>query len=262
MNIHDLRQTPHWSYSALNCYLMCPLKYKFQYVDKAQQEHTSSCFPFGRAYHAVLSQRALNGGSLSVSDAGELFAVCFKAETMAAENLRYKPGESYESLLNTGLNMISAALDNWQDDFSVKSVAEGFSVNIPGLSKPLIGEWDCVVQNGREVCIVDWKTSASRWPANKADRDLQATVFLYAYEKLNGQAASFRFDVTTKAKTPVCESHYTGRTLGDFRRLEALALNIDAAVRQRVFYPNESSLSCANCPYAKRCREWKGEDYE
>ena len=30
---------------------------------------------------------------------------------------------------------------------------------------------------------MDWKTSASRWPAGKADRDLQATVFSYAYEK-------------------------------------------------------------------------------
>ena len=59
--VAKLREMPHWSYSAFQTYLTCPLKYKFRYIDKAEPERTSSCFPFGRAFHAALSERARIG---------------------------------------------------------------------------------------------------------------------------------------------------------------------------------------------------------
>ena len=66
------------------------------------------------------------------------------------------------------------ALENWQDDYTVKSVAESFSVTIPSVERPLIGEFDLVVEEGgKEPCIVDWKTSSSRWPMGKADFERQ-----------------------------------------------------------------------------------------
>ena len=113
------------------------------------------------------------------------------------------------------------------------------------------------MQDGRDVCIVDWKTSASRWPAGKADRDLQATVFSYAYEKLNGTTPLFRFDVITKAKNPVCETHYTCRDEAAFRRFESLAVRVQDAVDKGVFLPNETSFACAECPYKNRCKNWR-----
>ena len=106
-----------------------------------------------------------------------------------------------DSMLFQGANMLEAVCQNWTDDFSVKSVAESFSVTVPGLSKPLIGEFDCIVEDGKDICIVDWKTSASRWPSGKADNDLQATVFTYAYKAKYDIKPLFRFDVVTKAKT-------------------------------------------------------------
>ena len=51
--------TQHWSYSALNTYLQCPMKYKFRYVEHAPEERSGACFAFGRAFHAVLSARAI-----------------------------------------------------------------------------------------------------------------------------------------------------------------------------------------------------------
>ena len=56
-----MMETPvsHWSYSALNTYLQCPMRYKFRYVEHAPEERFGACFAFGRAFHAVLSQRAI-----------------------------------------------------------------------------------------------------------------------------------------------------------------------------------------------------------
>ena len=258
-HIENLRDRPHWSYSALQCYLTCPMKYFFRYVENAPVERTCSALPFGRAFHAVLSERALKGPGFTQEDAQENFAVFFKGETEAVENLRYKANETFDSLLNTGFDMLSAALENWQDDFAVKSVAESFSVTVPGLQRPLIGEFDLVVTDSSETAIVDWKTASSKWPQGKADRDLQASAFCYAYKQVHGTSSVFRFDVITKTKQPSVNSHYTHRSQDELDRFELIAGRIEKAVNAELFYPSENIMNCAECPYRERCKKWKGD---
>ena len=258
--IDELRQEPHWSYSALNTYLnICQAQFMYRYVDQAEVERTSVCFPFGKAFHSALTAQAwecMMGGSLTRDEIVDRFEEAFKIETEATPNLIYKEGENFDTVIDLAVKMLDAALANWSDYYTIKGVAQAFRIDIPGLDKPLIGEFDLIVQDGRDACIVDWKTSASRWPAGKADRDLQATVFSYAYEKQNGTAPLFRFDVITKTKNPGCESHYTSRGFHDFRRFEALANRAQDAINKGVFLPNETSFACNECPYRDRCRQW------
>ena len=67
--IDELRQEPHWSYSALNTYLnICQAQFMYRYVDQAEIERTSVCFPFGKAFHSALTAQAwecMMGGSLT-----------------------------------------------------------------------------------------------------------------------------------------------------------------------------------------------------
>ena len=91
MRIDKLRELPHWSYSAMQCYITCPLKYKFRYIDNAEPERTGSCFLFGKAFHAALSERARIGRDMSEREVCDVFEDYLKAETDAAENLVYKP---------------------------------------------------------------------------------------------------------------------------------------------------------------------------
>jgi len=255
MSILELKKQPHWSYSALQCYLSCPMKYKFRYVDNAPVERTCSALPFGRAFHAVLSERARKGACSKLEDAQDDFAVYFKGETEVCENLCFKPGETYDSCLKKGFELLEVAYENWSDDYAVKSVAESFSVEVPGLQKPLIGEFDLVIEDGGDEAICDWKTSGSKWPAGKVDRDLQATVFCYAYKKLHGKSPLFRFDVYTKTKDPSLYQFYTVRTQDELDRFEFIAGKIEKAVNAELFFPNESIINCAECPYADRCRK-------
>lgn len=260
-DIEQLRSQPHWSYSALNTYLnVCQRKFYYQYIENAERERTSSCFAFGRAFHAVLSERAIKGRDFSKAEAVSSFAFYLEHEIKAEENLIFKPGENVDTLCVTGERMLSVALDNWQDDHAVTAVAQSFAVDVPGLSKPLIGEFDLVVQDGNDPCIVDWKTASSRWAADKADKDLQATVFSYAYRQLHGVVPLFRFDVITKAKTPVLENHYTVRDQSAMDRFEWLAHNAEEAISKGIFLPNESSFSCGECPYRNRCRNSHRKD--
>jgi len=261
--VEKARANPHWSFSALNTYLnICSLKFYFQYIEHAPPERTGSCFAFGRAFHAALSAQAYMakvGQSLSEKEGNDLFADFFSAEVKAAENLVYKPKETYDSLLETGFRMLRETVLAWQDYYTIRDVAQCFSIEVPGLNMPLIGELDCVVTDGTDTCIVDWKTSASKWAYGKADKDLQATIYTYAYKQMNGILPLFRFDVVTKTKTPSVENHYTRRNEEDFARFEFLANKVQEAVQKGVFLPAETSFSCADCAYANRCKKFHKE---
>ena len=252
--IDTVRETPHWSYSAFNTYLTCPMRYYFRYIEHAEVERTSVNMPFGRAFHAVLSERARKGSSYTIQDAKEDFAVYFKGETEVCENLTYKPDEDYWFWDKRGCDMLELALAEWPDDYTVKSVAEAFSVNVPGLNKPLVGEFDLVTVDGGDETICDWKTASMKWPNGKADRDLQATTFAYAYLQKYGINPSFRFDVFTKAKIPAHHQFYTLRTNDDFDRFVYLAGQIEKAVNTGIFLPVESCINCAECAYSSHCK--------
>ena len=159
--IETIREMPHWSYTAFQTYLTCPMRYYFRYIEHAEPERTSVSLPFGRAFHAVLSLRAEKGSDYSAEDAKEDFAVYFRGETEVSENLTYKADEDYWYWQQRGCDMLDVALAEWSDDYTVKSIAEAFSVDLPGLNQPLIGEFDLVVTDGGDEAVVDWKTSTS-----------------------------------------------------------------------------------------------------
>ena len=162
--IDELRQEPHWSYSALNTYLnICQAQFMYRYVDQAEVERTSACLPFGKAFHAALTAQAwecMMGGSLTRDEIVDRFEEAFKIEAEATPNLIYKEGENFDTVIDLAVKMLDAALANWSDYYTIKGVAQAFRIDVPGLDKPLIGEYDLIVQDGRDACIVDWKTSA------------------------------------------------------------------------------------------------------
>ncbi len=248
---------PHWSFSSLACYMRCPLQYAFRYIEGCAPERTSVCLPFGRAFHAVMSERAAKGPGYQLEEAKEAFTSHFRSETEAADNLIYKPDEDFGTCLCKGFDVLTVALENWSDT-EVIAVAERFSVSIPGVQRPLVGEYDLIVRDEGEPMIVDWKTSASRWPTNKADRDLQASAYCYAYHQQTGQNPTFRFDVVTKAKQPTFCKHYTGRSRDELERFGRVVYSIERSVQGLNFYPVENVQNCSECPYRDRCKNWKG----
>jgi len=106
--------------------------------------------------------------------------------------------------------------------------------------------------------VVDWKTSARRWPEGKAATDLQPTCYLWAEHQLGHEGTRFRFEVVTKTKVPACERHPAAREGDDFTRLGELARVLEIVVANKCFHPRDGGWECANCPYATACKEWHG----
>ena len=263
---------PHHSYTSLNTYLnVCQLQYFYRYVEKLPAERTAVALPFGVAMHEALSvqaRAAQKGKLLPAKDLLDSFAMFFKANCEAAENLVFKREETYDDQLDLASRMFDAISKEWVDYYNIKSVAEPFRVEIPGVSLPLVGELDMVVEEGTPFdekddqphpVVVDFKTASRSWTDSQPHRALQATVYSYGYSEKHGVTPSFRYDVLTKTKQPKVQHLRTVRDADSFARLEKLVTVADKAIQTGIFLPNETSYGCADCPFAGACAGWHCE---
>ena len=250
----QLKEQPHYSYTALNAYInTCQLLYYYRYIEKAEPERTPVALPFGTAFHSVLSeqaQAARTGSLLTAGQMADAFETYFRAACKDAGNVVFKRDETIDDQIATARRMSEAVNLEWVDYWNIQSVAEPFKVEVPGLSKPVIGELDMVVseptpfddeRTGPLDTVVDFKTAARMW---------------CAFEKVHGRSPSFRFDVVTKAKAPTVKRFHTSRDDNHYRRLEKLFLTADKGIQAGVFLPNETSFACPDCPFADRCAGW------
>ncbi len=268
-NIRMFLDRPHWSSSSIQRYLSCSLAWSFKYAYGIEPEHTPAALVFGRAFHAGATWMAAHRGDgreYAVKDAGDFFGESFKSGCRSAKNVLFDGGETPESADRLGRWMLERLSESWPMDEQVLETGAAFCVPLASYAgimlsdKPLIGEYDALVRDGGgRTVIVDWKTAARKWPADKAGKDLQATCYLYAYttEKLvRLEDVSFRFDVLTKAKNPEYEQHPTSRKYDDFGRLLWLVQSIEKAVKAEAFVSCTEGWQCNGCVYVGTCREW------
>lgn len=266
----QLKEQPHYSYTALNTYInTCQLLYYYRYVERLEPEQTPVALPFGSALHAALSEQAhaaKKGSLIPADELTETFATYFMAEVNGSPNVVFKGDEGMDALTSLAGRMLTAAVAEWPDFHqTIADVAMPFSFTVEGLSKPVIGEYDLVLReptpfdepdDASMATIVDWKSSSRLWPDDRADRELQATIYIAAYKACHGIRPDFRFDVITKAKTPKVGHFFTTRSDERIRRMESLLVAADRAINAGVFLPNETSFACRDCPYANACKSW------
>lgn len=265
----QLKEQPHYSYSAISAYLNCQLFYYYRYIEKRAAERTPAALPFGTAFHSAMSEQARaaqKGELVKPSELKDIFAEYFKANIAGSPEVVFKEGDDMDSLIGLAGAMLETATSGWPDFHqTIAGVAVPFRFDIEGLSKPIVGEYDLLVkeptpfdepEDDRYVTIVDWKTASRMWPDGKAEHDLQATFYIAAYMSVHRISPSFRFDVLTKAKTPKSMRFYTSRTRDQIERMKRIALAVDKAIDAGIFMPNENSFSCADCPYASACAKW------
>jgi hypothetical protein len=112
---------------------------------------------------------------------------------------------------------------------------------------------DLVIRKGGVRTVVDWKTSARRWPEAKADTDLQATCYLWAEHQQGRADTRLCLDVVPKTKSPVCERHHATRSPVDFTQLDEPVRVLERIVANECFLPRTGSWECANWAYRTTC---------
>jgi putative RecB family exonuclease len=263
--LSEYRSREHWSFSALNQFLnICSLQFFYDRIAKLPKHFTPISLSFGSAYHRALEWVNLqrkDGETPQPAEGSDLFAEVWSRQLDTDNDIRFGKDQDAETCRNQGMDMVSAYIERIDPGERVISVNEAFAVamvDVAGnvLEKPMIGELDLVVDaNGIVVC--DEKSSARRWPKGQADKSLQPTAYLYAYQQIHGgDIVPFRFQVAVKQKKVVLEHHETRRKQDQFQRMIELVKAVDSMIAAEHFLPNEGSFYCGGCPHHAACRAW------
>jgi putative RecB family exonuclease len=247
------------SSSRINLYLMCPLKYRFNYVDKLPKPFKSSALAFGSAVHSAINwyhKQEMNGNGVTLDKLCKIFDADWYVET-SEKDIQFKGSESAVELSALGKAMLGLYFQN--PVRAVKGSEVPFTVPLvnpstgkgPGIN--LEGFFDLIEADDT---IVEFKTSAQTMYQDSVDEHLQLTAYSYAYEMLNRRPPMLLKIVNfVKNKKPKMVTFETARDESDHKRFYELACQVLEGISREVFFPRTSFI-CGDCEYAGPCQEW------
>ena len=255
----------HLSVSQITKFLMCPLAYRFQYIDGIETGIKSSSFALGTAFHSAaehLHKHMMNGGVKRPEVYQEVLAESLKVEFGNFE-VQTKDGEDRDSLIGEGGRLIDAYREyRTAQKTQLLTVEQRIERDIANvrtgelLGLPFIAYLDLIEKDGDGLVIVDLKTAGRSYSQQDADANLQLTCYgLLVMLETGKPPVGLRIDAVVRNKTPKVQRMETARTEADLVRFWALAKQVRAAIEAGVFYPSVG-WSCPTCEFAEYCRRW------
>lgn len=256
---------PHWSYSAVQQYLRCPLQYYFERVLRLPRISTSSGLVFGSAVHEALATYHVGlrwNGDVSWDDVEKQFLDAWKLKE-EGEVIQYKATESRDDLIAQGLELLKLYLQE-PPPANIVAVEKSFLVPIVNsdgeiLETPLLAIVDLLTQEDEVLKVNEFKTSGRSYGEQEVETSLQATCYANSIWEEFGVWPSVEYLVLVKTKSPKLQRMKTSRTEEDLGRLGDLIENVERAVKGGIFFPIENPLNCSGCSFREECREWKPE---
>ena len=265
MTIAELRKKPHLSATAINDYLSCSLLFKLGRVDKLKPDFTPDALEFGSVIHQALGwyyEAKKAGCKMPLQELLDIFDYFWKEAAEGRKDIKYKAGDSYETLLAKGKVLLKTYYENLPDDnFKVLAIEKPFSFEIDDIDIPLIGAIDLVEEDeAGTIILTDFKTSGKSYSNADIDESFQLTVYNMAM-KANGfknKNILLRFDVMVKTKIPKFEQHYTVRDEAQERKAEKTIQMAWEGITKGVFIPNAEAWKCKGCSYKSYCDKEMG----
>ena len=250
----------HISVSQINLYLMCPLKYRFQYVDKIPRPWRVAAMAFGSSVHAAVEwfhKERLASRSPELTQVLQVFDADWYAQNV--EPLVFSERESKDSLAEKGRAMLQLYVES-ENGAKPVAVEQWFELD---LADPETGELLDVRLRGvvdlveEGETLVDLKTAGRTLEQGGLERHLQLSTYALAFFLLHGSIPKLRLDMLLKTAKPRLERHSTTRTVEDLGWTARLIYEVAAAIETEHFFPNPS-WRCTECEYFAHCQQWRG----
>jgi putative RecB family exonuclease len=242
------------SYSSLEAYKNCPLKYKFKHIDRVPEPKSKEA-QFGTLIHSVLNY--VHTPTLvppTLDQAINYFVKGWKPEV-------YEDEFEERAAFTQGIQMIQKYYE--QNDIvsvNIVDLESRFAIEIGNdiSGKHVVsGVIDRIDKTKDGYEIIDYKTARKMPSQDKVDNDIQLSIYLRAFlerypkekERLENITVSLYY-----VKHGVKLS--SKRTLADLEKLEARFLDVIRAIENAEFEPILSPL-CDWCGYKKICPLWK-----
>lgn len=253
------QEKPHLSYSQINTYLTCPLKYRFHYTDRIEPPFISAPLAFGSAIHEAVGafhQSCLEADPLSSGQMEDVYRQIWDSHAKERD-IRFFNGDSAESFAAKAKRMLEVFHEAFDPSVQIIGIEEPFEVDLGKRMPPLVGWIDAVEQaaNGA-ITVVDLKTASKRYSDHTVHSNLQLTCYSLGAQTLgfNGDTR-FRLDVLLKTKEAELVRYETRRTDADRERFIRLVKSVWQGIRKEVFYP-KADWQCGQCPFIAPCKQW------
>jgi putative RecB family exonuclease len=247
----------HLSYSQISTYLICPLRYKLNYVDLIPPAFTSAALAFGSAIHEAVGayyQSRLEGDLLRPDQMLDIYRDTWRG----AGKVRCFNGDNEDSLLHKAAAMLDVFHAQVDPHVTILGVEEFFEVQLAKEVPPLHGYIDLIEESpdGR-VTVADLKTASKKLADSSVHSNLQLTAYSMGAAALgfDPDQLTLRLDVLTKTKSPELTRYETNRTQEDRDRFVKLVRQVWHAIEHHAFFPRQD-WSCVQCAWAEHCREW------
>lgn len=258
---------PYLSYSEIRTFQQCPLKHKFQYIDKAEPEQLSAAMLLGSGVHAAVEQyfqAMLSGLPLpSVDQLMQSYRACWDREASRAP-VQYAKGQDATTVAEMAKRMIEAFLESplAQPQDQIIGIEETFYVPLGSDLPDLAGRVDMITYDADkgELIITDFKTARSIWSQDNAEEQAEQ-LLLYARgcepiaRDLEARIV-LRFIVVTKTKQPKVDAISIEYDTSRLARSRAIIRQVFKAIQSGVVYPVPSPMNCAGCGYRQMCSHY------
>ena len=234
----------HASYSQIDTFKTCPLKYKYRYLLKipAQPHHALS---FGQTIHNVLHQFHKNSMGrrehLSLEDLLALYQHHFihaGYESVDHKNERYEKGKEYlKNYFQTHTKIFGTPI----------KLEESFSLKISGTT--IIGKIDRIDKTAGGYELIDYKTGSTK-DQKKVDTDEQLSIYaLAAKEALKIEIASLALYFIESNEKIV-----TTRTEKQLKKIKQKLEKQVRQIQQSTYQPKPGNpFPCRYCEYRQMC---------
>ncbi|MDP1845245.1 MAG: PD-(D/E)XK nuclease family protein [Candidatus Moranbacteria bacterium] len=249
----NLISTMKTSYSALDTFLTCPLKYKFSQIDRIKTPKSKEQV-FGTLIHGTMKLIHTPGIiSPTLEQALDFFSKNWNAEVFTDEI-------EERSAFSQGVSMI-------QDYYKKNDISKINIVDLESYFQIEVeeGEENHIVsgiidridktEDGYE--IIDYKTAKKLPSQEKVDSDLQLSIYLSSFLRRYPKEAEHLDKIKVSLyylKHGVKLS--SERSLEQVKKSEELIVDLIGQIKQSKFEPKISGL-CDWCGYQKICPMWK-----
>ncbi|MFC1833225.1 RecB family exonuclease [Thermodesulfobacteriota bacterium] len=253
------KQLPdHLSYSQINTYMTCPLRYQLHYVEQIPASFTSAGLVFGSAIHEAVGafyHQYLLGDHLKASQMVDVYRQAWRDRE--GEGIKFFNGDDAVSLVEKATKLLSVFHEAFDPTVAVLGVEEFFEIELGDM--PLLqGYIDLIEQaEGGQITVADLKTAARKPVNGSAHQNLQLTAYSVGVEALGftPEEVNLRLDVLTKTKNPELVRCETTRTDNERQRFVKLAQHIWNAIEREAFFPKQD-WTCKQCAWAEPCAKW------
>ena len=237
------------SYSALNTFQTCPLKYKYSNIDKIKEPKSKEAV-FGTLVHSTLN--FIHTPSLvppNIEQALDYFSKDWNSEIFEDEL-------EERAAFSLGVSMIQNYYKkNNPGDFNIVDLESRFQIEID--THVVSGIIDRIDKTEDGYEIIDYKTTKKMPSQEKVDNDLQLSVYLNAFlarypkeienlDKITVSLYYLKHGVKLSSK----------RTKEQLDNTKKLFLEVIQEIEKSSFPPNVNPL-CDWCGFQKICPAWR-----